>query len=266
MAKKLFVLALVLMVPAGWAATLTGQTTFAASQNFGGSIGVLSASAGFSNTDVSGTNTLQIVLTNTATTQVTSNPQILGVLTFDVINNATGTVATFALTPSAAFLTSGSSYVLSDTGTVTNCGGACDVAANWSYAGAGSGQATVGAGNPTGATRAIAGVSWGSLVGASATNFEGVASNPDGPAYGMVGAGGTATSNSINPVIFDSATFRLTFLDTAFSGGFHITNLAWLYGTGPGEPVLTPEPAYVGAALSLALVICTMIWSRRKTA
>ena len=266
MAKTLFVIALILMAPAGWAATLSGGTFFSASQDFGGSIGVLSASAAFSNNDVAGVNTLQIVLTNTATTQVTSNPQILGVLMFDVINDANGSVATFALTPSTAFLTAGSTYVDSDTGLVTTCGGACDVASNWFYAGAGSGQALPDGGNPVGASRAIAGVSWGSLVGSGATNFAGnTLGNADGPAYGIVGAGGVNTSNSIVPVIFDSATFRFTFLDSAFGGAFHITNLAWLYGTGPGEPVLTPEPMHVGVALSLALMIFA-VWRRRRTA
>ncbi|HEX8011558.1 MAG TPA: XDD4 family exosortase-dependent surface protein [Casimicrobiaceae bacterium] len=208
--------------------------------------GTLSASADFT---VVGGN-LQVVLTNTSTSDVLVPADVLTAVFFDL--NGVG-----ALTPVSALLTAGSSVSYDPDG--QPAGGV--VGGEWAY-GAGL------VGSP-GGSEGLSSSGFG-LFGSA--NFPGAnLAGPvavDGPQYGLLSAGDNTGTGNVGGVtgsgglILNSVTFTLSGLPAGFTTeDLDITTVAFQYGTSlfPAEPCIgsctptrIPEPSVpllIGAAL-----------------
>lgn len=170
------------------------------------------------------TNTLEVVLTNTATVTYNASNKlqpsdILGAVFFSLPNSVT-------LTPGTANLTAGSSLLNAGT----------NAADGWGYA---SGLSA-----PGGANQGISAAGFGLFGSSNFSNSNG--QNLDGFDYELVDknyAAGTGNSSNLrtSPLIEDSMTFLFTASGPITASD--ITKVSFQYGTGLSEPnVQGPNP------------------------
>ena len=248
--------------------TMLGWTVMPASATpvtFTGSSGNLSASAAF---DIVGGN-LQVVLTNTSSTDVLNPAQVLTALFFNVAGDP-------ALSRLSAVLTAGSSVFYDPDG--QPAGGV--VGGEWAYK-----NSLLGA--PLGANSGISSSGLG-LFGPG-DRFPGSdlepPDSPDGVQYGLLSAGdNTATGNGgitgSGGLIKNSVTFTLDSLPGGFTLA-DISNVSFQYGTTLGEepnipggpcrdcppPPTTqaPEPSTWLMLVTGTVGLLGYGWSRRRT-
>lgn len=225
----------------------------------------LDATAKFQRGDGTGgdlTNYLKVILTNTATNDPFSPPEILTAVFFNITNN--GGPTNLVLGRQAAWIVAPNSITY---GGGTDPGGV--VGGEWAYA---AGIAPVG-----GANRGIGSSGFG-LFGPGdlfpGSNLAGPVS-PDGVQYGVTTAFDTPGNDNgglaNNPTIKNEVNFKLSGLDQFGVIGFD--HVSFQYGTAltdtnvPGNrPPVVPEPntLYALTAGLVALGISAQRWRRKK--
>ena len=213
------------------------------SHDFGGDVGLLSASAKFEFD--SGTKKLTITLTNTSTLDVVRTSQALGGLFFDVAGaNLSLSGSDSAILPAGSTVLYANAADNPDNVTVNGTlNGTGDVSPEWAFANTG----------PDGQANGVSSSGYNLFGPGDRFNTQydlDSPRSPDGSNYLITSAGddaSTGNSGLINdPIIRNSVVFTLT-SDADFDPQTDISNVRFQYGTSIDEPSFRgmPEPGSV---------------------